>query len=112
MDGHRATAHRLYTIRDEEFVLVLQRHVGHSTGHDAIDIDRDDPTRTVGLHAMQDGTSYESLLRETSCILYQGTNRRTVAQIVHTRMEDSTRDRDRILVTAVNGIDDDRVTIL
>ena len=112
MDGHRTTAHRLDTIWDKEFILVLQRHVGHSTGHNTINIDRDDTTRTVSLHAMQNGTSHESLLRETSCILYQGTNRRTVAQIVHTRMEDSTRDRDRILVTAVNGIDDDRVAIL
>ena len=110
MDGHRTTAHRLDAIRDEELILVLQWHISHSTCHDAIDIDRDDTTRTIGLHAMQDGTIDKGILGETTSLLNQRTDGRAVAQTIHTSMEDSTGNRNRVLVTPINGIDDDRVT--
>ena len=111
MDGHRTTAHRLDAVRDEELILVLQWHISHCTSHDAVDIDRDDTTRTIGLHAMQDGTIDKGILGKTTSLLNQRTDGRAVAQTIHTSMEDGTGDRNRVLVTPINGIDDDRVTI-
>ena len=61
---------------------------------------------------MQHSTVDKGVLGEPTGLLNQGTDGRTVVQVVHSSVEDGTRDGDGILVTAVNGIDDDRVSIL
>ena len=110
-DGQRALGHGLAAEGDIEDILVLEGDISGSACHDAVEVDRDDAPGAILLHAMEHGTGLKGILGETAGILDDRTDGRIGSQVVHAGMEDGSLDLDRVLVTALDRVDDDGVAI-
>ena len=112
MDGDGLLLHHLALGGDEEYIVLLQRYVGHSAVHDARHVDRHHFQGAVFLHAMNDATGGEGFFLQSFGVLYQGAHAvDVVAQLVQAWTEYGSFYFYRIIITLNNRVDRYRVTV-